>query len=440
MKTKITSALGIALFASLPLYGCAGEAGAAGEPGAAGEAGAPGSPGAPGDAGAPGAAGEAGPQGTPGTPGAAGEAGPAGDAGAPGEVGAAGEAGPPGPAFAPPAVYTTSNDPAGNQIVSFRRASNGNLTPNGFFATGGTGLGAGLGSQDALVFDAKKNRFFAVNAGDDSISMMALRPDGSLTMVAKVASAGVRPVAVAVSGDVVYVANTGDATHAANISGFRATETALTAIAGSTKTLSASLPHPADLAFVPGKDLLVVTERDGNKIDTFALTAGVAADGKFTNSSGQGPFGFAFSAGGQLLVSEAQGGRVGETSDSSYAIDPTTAAVTVVTGSLLSGQTAACWLVVAGNTAYATNAASGNVTGMRVSATGALSLLDASGITGTVGGGATDTAVTPDDGYLYVLVGSTHALAIFAINADGSLTKSPSLTGLPNFAAGLVAR
>jgi 6-phosphogluconolactonase (cycloisomerase 2 family) len=236
------------------------------------------------------------------------------------------------------------------------------------------------------------------------------------------------------------VANTGSATSAANVSGFRVSGNSLVAIPSSIKALSSALPHPADIAFVPGRDMLVVTERDSNKIGTFSLTAGVANDGKFTNSSGQGPFGFAFSAGGQLLVSEAQGGRSGETSVSSYAID-SAGALTVVTGSLVTAQTAACWLVVAGNTTYVTNAASGNVSGLRIAASGALSLLDPSGITGTVSSGAIDTALTPDNGFLYVLVGGTsHSIGIFSVNADGSLTKSPSLTGLPTFAAGLVAR
>ena len=48
--------------------------------------------------------------------------------------------------------------------------------------------------------------------------------------------------------------------------------------------------------------------------------------------------------------------------------------------------------------------------------------------------------MSTDNGFLYVLVGSTHSIGIFSINADGSLTKEPSLTGMPNFAAGLVAR
>src|SRR5260221_10143048 len=52
---------------------------------------------------------------------------------------------------APGAVYVMTNAPAGNAVLVFNRADNGALTPAGSYATGGTGTGAGLGSQGALV-------------------------------------------------------------------------------------------------------------------------------------------------------------------------------------------------------------------------------------------------------------------------------------------------
>src|SRR5215831_6852687 len=48
-------------------------------------------------------------------------------------------------------VYTMDNATAGNNVWVFRRAANGALTSVGSFATGGTGTGAGLGSQGAIV-------------------------------------------------------------------------------------------------------------------------------------------------------------------------------------------------------------------------------------------------------------------------------------------------
>ncbi|MGH7296239.1 MAG: lactonase family protein, partial [Polyangiaceae bacterium] len=90
----------------------------------------------------------------------------------------------------------------------------------------------GLGSQGALVFDAGTGLFFAVNAGDSSISMLSLNEDGSLTMLSNVPSGGDSPDSITVHGDTVYVANEGVAgTSAANISGFKVSAGKLTPIA-----------------------------------------------------------------------------------------------------------------------------------------------------------------------------------------------------------------
>jgi hypothetical protein len=89
------------------------------------------------------------------------------------------QAGPPGPQLALPALYIQTNAAAANQVSSYLRATNGNLSRKGSFMTTGKGIGAGLGSQSSLAFDARTQRFFAVNAGDNTISMLALDTDGS---------------------------------------------------------------------------------------------------------------------------------------------------------------------------------------------------------------------------------------------------------------------
>src|SRR5258706_7515415 len=47
----------------------------------------------------------------------------------------------------PGAVYTITNQVAGNAVAVFARSADGTLTPAGNFSTGGTRTGAGLGSQ-----------------------------------------------------------------------------------------------------------------------------------------------------------------------------------------------------------------------------------------------------------------------------------------------------
>src|SRR5688500_4607595 len=142
--------------------------------------------------------------------GAEGDDGANGADGHEGADGVDGTPGPAGPQVALPALYTLGNGTTGNAVAGYLRGNNGNLTRNGTYATTGMGTGAGLGSQGAIEFDSHSQRFFVVNAGDDSISMLALDADGELTPLAKVASGGKRPVSIAVHGDVVYVSNQGD--------------------------------------------------------------------------------------------------------------------------------------------------------------------------------------------------------------------------------------
>jgi len=386
---------------------------------------------------------------TDGKDGAAGQAGPAGMNGADGTNGAEGTAGamgaqgPAGPQLALPAVYTLSNATAGNQIAAYTRATNGALSRKGRFMTGGAGLGSGPGSQGALAWDARTQRFFAVNTGDDTISMLALGADGSVTTLSTVGSGGKRPVSITVYGDVVYVANQGDlngTTVGADISGFQIQGNNLVAIAGSTQALSASTDvHPTDIHFTPDGKFLVVAERFANKLDTFAVQAGVAQPGNFQASAGQQPFAFDFSPEGFLIVAEVGSGAANGSSASSYSISAS-GALTPITPALPTQQTAACWIVAAGGYAYISNAASANITGLVVSEAGALTLHDASGVTATTGQGSIDLAVPPDNGYLYALAGNPHQVFAFAIASDGSLTAQPALPGVPTASAGLVAR
>jgi 6-phosphogluconolactonase (cycloisomerase 2 family) len=375
-----------------------------------------------------------------------GEMGAPGAQGAPGESGddgAAGPAGPPGPQLALPGVYTLANASGPNEIAAYVRASTGSLSRRGSYATGGGGLGAGLGSQGGLVFDAGSQRFFAVNPGDDTISMLSLDAGGALSALATVPSGGKRPVSVTVHGDLVYVANQGEPTATpvnANISGFRIQGEQLVAIAGSTRPLSAASDvRPTNIAFTPDGKHLVVAERFAHRLSTFAVAGGVAQAGNFQPSAGMQPFAFDFSPEGHLVVAEVGAGGPNGSSVSSYAISPA-GALTPITSALPTGQTAACWLVVAGGYAYVANAASGTITGVAISETGALSLREASGVTATPGPGAIDLAVTPDRGFLYSLAGNPRAIHIFEIGADGGLAARAPLTGVSPTAVGLAAR
>jgi 6-phosphogluconolactonase (cycloisomerase 2 family) len=346
---------------------------------------------------------------------------------------------PPPAKEAPKAVYTLSNDASSNYVYVFDRAADGSLKARSAYATGGKGTGAGLGDQGALAYEPSKRRFLAVNAGDDSISMLSLEDDGELRLLDKAASGGIKPISVTVSGATVYALNAGDDAHASNVSGFRIAGDVLEPIQGSTRPLSEDHPGPAQIQFTPDGTRLVVTEKATNEIDVYTVQAGVASMPKPQASAGVTPFGFAFGPGGRLLVSEAAGGADGASTTSSYGIAPD-GTLSTISGAVPSGQGAACWLAVSKNHAYVANARSNSVTTYTIGADGSLTLAQADGVGGATGAGPIDLAVSDDDKFLYVVNGRDHSFSVFAIGADGTLEKKPDFAGLPPNAVGVVAR
>lgn len=324
------------------------------------------------------------------------------------------------------AVYVMTNDAAENAIVVFDRAADGRLTEHGAFATGGSGTGGGLGSQGALVLSDNGRWLLAVNAGSDQLSVFAA--NGSTLHLTDIApSGGDQPISVTIHGSMVYVLNAGEG---GNITGFYLSRNGrLTAIPHSTQHLSnggvGDAPGPAQVAFTPNGRQLVVTEKATNQILTFAVRrSGQAAPAVVTASEGMTPFGFDFTPRGDLLVSEAFGGADAASATSSYSFGH--GKLEVVSSSVPTHQTAACWLVVTadGSYAYTTNTGSSSVTGYRIGPDGSLALLDADGRTGETGDGSRpiDAIISSDGATLYVLSGGTSTVTAFHIATDGSLT------------------
>jgi len=337
-------------------------------------------------------------------------------------------------------VFTMSNAAAGNSVLVFARAADGSLRAAGTYATGGAGTGGGLGNQGGLALDESGTTLVVVNAGSNEISAFRVDEGGGLELTDKISSGGTMPISVTISRDIVYVLDAGGA---GNIAGFRLDRGKLSPIAGSSRPLSASGVGPAEIAFDPSGTLLVVTEKNTNRLSTYSVNGGVARGPTVTPASGVTPFGFAFSHGGALIVSEAFGGAPDGSAVTSYAANGG-GTWRVISGSVPTTETSACWIVVTenGRFTYTTNAASGTITGFAV-LDGSLTRLDADGVTASIGGGSspTEMALSRNSQFLYALAGGLHRIVAYSVSSDGSLTPiAGGAAGLPSAANGVVAR
>ena len=330
------------------------------------------------------------------------------------------------------AVYTLTNQVAGNAVAVFHRAADGTLSAAGTVATGGTGTGAGLGSQGAVILSDDGQRLFAVNAGSNDVSVFAVGPAGDLSLASRAPSGGTLPISLTVHGNVLYVLNAGGN---GNISGFSVGTTGgLTPIAGSTQPLSGNNVGPAEVRFSPDGGRLIVTEKNTNLLDLYAVDATGAANGRTSVASAGGtPFGFAFGLRNDLFVTEAAG------SASSYVLRA--AGLSLVSGAVSTHQGAPCWAVVTNDGRFGfTGNGAGSVSAYAIAPDGSISLVDANGATAVVSGGVNDIALSGNSRYLYVLqTGGPQAIHAYRIQADGQLTPLGPIAGLPAGTRGLAA-
>jgi 6-phosphogluconolactonase (cycloisomerase 2 family) len=339
-------------------------------------------------------------------------------------------------------VYVNDNTKGANTIGAFDRHADGTLTPatGSPFAAGGAGTGAGLASQGALQFSADGRFLIAVDAGSNQISVLRIRPDGSLRLVSHgvVSSGGTLPDSIAVSGDLVYVANSGASS---NYTGFRLRPNGrLDPIPGSTIALAAGAA-PGDVLFNGTGTKLVGTEVGPSRIDSFT----VGSDGRLTAGPGSpfpaqglGPFGSEFrpTDPDQLFVSNAHNTAPDSGTVSAFR-DHRNGRLSPVNGSpFADGQMAPCWVEIShdGQFLFTVNTASGSISSYRIAADGALTLLGSTPISGTKVG-AVDARLSPDGGFLYVDESAVGKVAAFTVSG-GSLTElSTSPFALPTGAA-----
>jgi 6-phosphogluconolactonase len=333
------------------------------------------------------------------------------------------------------AVYTESNSASGNQVLAFDRAGNGSLKPDGSFETGGAGTGAGLGSQGALAL-THGHYLYAVNAGSDNISAFAVGPHG-LRLLGTTPSGGDQPISLTVRRGLLYALNAGSGA----ISGFRvAHDGSLSPLAGSTRPISGS--GPAEVEFSTAGNVLVVTNKATNTIDTFTVGSnGLPGPALSQPSEGQTPFGFEFDKRGHLIVSEAFGGAPGASTVSSYSVG-SDGVLSTISASIPDNEAAACWIAVTknGRFAYTTNTGSGSISSYSVAHDGSLGLL--AQVAAATGAGSTPTDLAQSAGgrVLLALQPGTGSVGAFRVAGNGGLSPVDQVGGVPASASGLAAR
>jgi 6-phosphogluconolactonase (cycloisomerase 2 family) len=346
---------------------------------------------------------------------------------------------------APNAVYALTNDAAGNHLAVFARDDHGMLTPIAMVPTGGAGTGQDTHSQGGLALGDDRRSLYAVNSGDNTITVFAITPDGPVP-VQQVDSGGQLPVSLAVRDDLLYVLNAGSVAGGVDsIAGFRVGRNGfLRSLPRSSRPLSAKMTGPAQVGFSRDGDVLIVTERNTNRITTYELDDdGRPGPPQPMASAGAVPFGFQVNRQGFLIVSEAAGGPNGTSAASSYSVNDE-GTLRVISASVPTGQGAACWIGVTGDGrhAYTGNTASGTITGYAVGDQGALTRLSTNGGIFPTGGHAPTELAILGNRLLYVLNRGSGGIGVFQIGHDGTLVMIQNLQGvLPasTFANGLVA-
>lgn len=338
----------------------------------------------------------------------------------------------------PGAVYVLTNQTA-NSVMVFARAADGTLSFSGNFATGGAGEGTGvdpLGSQGSLVLGRWHRQLFAVNAGSNEVSVFAVG-GLNLRLLDRASSGGTKPVSVAVHENLVYIVKAGGTP---NIQGFLVEPSSghLIQIPGSSQPLpGGASASPGQIGFSPDGDVLLVTEKGTNQIDTWTLTdEGLPANGKVIASHGPVPFGFTFVRRDVALITEAKPSAV-----SSYETN-SDGTLDLITGTVPDDGAANCWIEATKNNrfAFVTNTASGTISSYQISPDGSLSLLNSTAAVTGPGTAPIDFALSNDSHFLFARLATRGMVAGFRLENDGSLTPVGSIGGVPAGAQGLAAR
>jgi 6-phosphogluconolactonase len=146
-------------------------------------------------------------------------------------------------------------------------------------------------------------------------------------------------------------------------------------------------------------------------IDIFQVQPDGLTTGPTTQmSSGKTPFGFTFGPGNSVVVTEAQRRFPMKATSSSYLLTDGDG-LTPVSRVVPSQQTAACWVVVTGETAWVVNTGTSTISSYGIGSDGKLTLRNAVAASSGANTAPIDLAAAPEGTFIYILESAVGTLA-----------------------------
>lgn len=329
-------------------------------------------------------------------------------------------------------VLTTTNDSSMNEVVGYRRNSDGTLDSLFTYPTQGNGINGPLRSQNSMLWTVDGRFLLVCNAGSNDISVFSVSKD-HLTFIQKYPSEGIKPVSITQYNNLIYVLNAGG--HG-TLSGFTINKQgALNHIPGISLEIDSVDCGPAQASFTHDGTGIIVTCRLTNKIIGYGISSdGIPVSKVAINSNTPVPYGFDLDENGRLYVTEAK--------ESGLSVYQWSNGKDLVKLNDISKDlhTAACWVKCTSNHkfAFVADGDPKNIAGYSIDASGSVSLLKADGVSASVGSNPTEMAIVNDE-YLYVSAVKTSSIEVFKIDGSGQLTKIQTVAGKGSFSRGIVA-
>ena len=334
-------------------------------------------------------------------------------------------------------LYVQTNE-ATNKIVHFVRATNGALQAVESVATGGNGSNGltpgtskpvpdSLVSQFSVTLSADKKMLFAVNAGDNSISVFSVNPaNGNLTLLKKNPTTNVYPNSLAWNNGYLYASFF---TGTNQLSAFKVdNDGSLTQVGTYNIASQTGLQNvaPTQVLVDPSKSLLSVSAGvKSGALVSYKINPDGTLGTPVTNvlqaqdGSALVPFAGAFIPGANN-TSTYLSTSIGDKGFYSYSYN--NGGMVTRTGLAVSGEAAPCWISLTPkfNFAYVGNGA-GSISSYSLDANGKPTLLQVDAIAGDDLGVAGDSWISGDGKFIYYVDLKNSAVASYSINADGTL-------------------